>query len=153
MVQRCGVQHGARCNLPRGAQSGTCRVVGARGQRTRCTGEGFVHAKRGRCVVIKPCVVSLRARRALAYTCACFLPRRHNGCWFESPQAAEMTALARYEPYVVDVVRRFGNDSRVVWLEISNEPRAPNADFVFALRDAGYRWASELNPSAPIISC
>jgi hypothetical protein len=78
---------------------------------------------------------------------------RHNGCWYESPQAADMTSLARYQSYVTDVVSRYGNDTRVNWIEIYNEPRAPNADFVFALRDAGYRWAAALNPIAPIISC
>ena len=78
---------------------------------------------------------------------------KHNGCWFESPQAADMTSLARYENYVTDVVSRFGNDTRVNWIEIYNEPRAPNADFVFALRDAGYRWAAALSPTAPLISC
>jgi hypothetical protein len=78
---------------------------------------------------------------------------RHNGCWYESPQAADMTTLERYKPYVDGVVSRFGDDSRVAWIEVYNEPRAPNADFVFALRDAGYEWATALQPSAPLISC
>lgn len=81
------------------------------------------------------------------------VPGRHNGCWFESPQAADMTALERFRPYVTDVVSNFGNDTRVVWIEIYNEPRAPNADFVFALRDAAYQWTLDMFPAAPIISC
>lgn len=64
-----------------------------------------------------------------------------------------MTAIDRYEPYVTDVVQRFGNDTRVAWIEDYNEPRAPNADFVFALRDAAFTWASALQPTAPLISC
>jgi hypothetical protein len=78
---------------------------------------------------------------------------RHNGCWYESPQAADMTTLDRFLPYVTDVVSTFGNDTRVLWLEIYNEPRAPNADFVFALRDAAYEWTRSMSPANPIISC
>jgi len=64
-----------------------------------------------------------------------------------------MTSIDRYRPYVEDVVRAFGSDPRVAAIEIYNEPRDPNAAFVFALRDAGYRWAVALAPTAPVISC
>lgn len=78
---------------------------------------------------------------------------RHNGCWFESPELSGQTSVERYRPYVEDVVRGFGSDPRVAYIEIYNEPRGPGEDFVFALRDAGFRWARALSPAAPIISC
>jgi len=78
---------------------------------------------------------------------------RHNGCWYESPLFSGQTSIERYRPYVEDVTRAFGNDPRVAYIEIYNEPRGPGEDFVFALRDAGYRWATALSPAAPVISC
>lgn len=78
---------------------------------------------------------------------------RHNGCWYESPLVSGQTSIERYRPYVEDVVRAFGSDPRVAFIEIYNEPRGPGEDFVFALRDAGYRWATALSPVAPVISC
>lgn len=78
---------------------------------------------------------------------------RHNGCWYESPLLSGQTSIARYQPYVEGVVRAFGNDTRVAFIEVYNEPRGPGEDFVFALRDAGFRWASALSPVAPVISC
>lgn len=78
---------------------------------------------------------------------------RHNGCWYESPLVSGQTSLERYRPYVEDVVRTFGSDPRVAFIEIYNEPRGPGEDFVFALRDAGFRWATALSPAAPVISC
>jgi len=78
---------------------------------------------------------------------------RHNGCWYESPLFSGQTAIERYRPYVEDVVRAFGSDPRVAFIEIYNEPRGPGEDFVFALRDAGFRWATALSPAAPVISC
>ena len=78
---------------------------------------------------------------------------RHNGCWYESPLFSGQTSIERYRPYVEDVVRTFGSDPRVAFIEIYNEPRGPGEDFVFALRDAGFRWATALSPAAPVISC
>ena len=78
---------------------------------------------------------------------------RHNGCWYESPLLSGQTSIERYRPYVEDVVRAFGSDPRVAFLEIYNEPRGPGEDFVSALRDAAFRWASALSPAAPVISC
>ena len=82
-------------------------------------------------------------------------PRKgvHNGCWYEAPEEKDKTQVERFRPYTEDVVSRFGNDTRVRWIEIYNEPRGPNVDFVWALRDAAYRWAVSLNPIAPVISC
>ena len=81
------------------------------------------------------------------------IPGKHNGCWFEGPEEADKTSVERFRPYTEDTVRRFGRDSRVRWIEIYNEPRAPRLDFVMALRDAAYGWALALQPSVPIISC
>ena len=83
------------------------------------------------------------------------LPRKgvHNGCWYEGPEEKDKTTLERFRPYTEDVVRRFGSDLRVRWIEVYNEPRGPNEQFVFALRDAAYNWAEALKPTVPIISC
>ena len=78
----------------------------------------------------------------------------HNGCWYESPEEHDKTSLERFRPYTESVVTRFGRgDSRVRWIEIYNEPRAPNIDFVMALRDAAFGWALALSPSVAVISC
>jgi hypothetical protein len=82
-------------------------------------------------------------------------PRKgvHNGCWYEGPEEADKTSVGRFQPYTEDTVRRFGRDARVRWLEIYNEPRGPRLDFVMALRDAAYGWATALQPTVPVISC
>ena len=48
------------------------------------------------------------------------VPRKgiHNGCWFEGPEEKDKTSLERFRPYTEDVVRRFGSDERVTWVEI-----------------------------------
>ena len=79
-------------------------------------------------------------------------PGVHNSCWMQSPQAADRTSVARYEPYVSGVVRRFAADDRVAWFEIYNEPDTRDA-FVVALRAAGYAWARAQAPRAPVLSC
>ena len=77
----------------------------------------------------------------------------HNGCWYESPLVSGQTSYERYRPYVEDVTRLFGSDSRVQFLEVYNEPRGPGEDFVFGLRDAAYQWIQALQPTNPVISC
>ena len=78
-------------------------------------------------------------------------PGVHNSCWYQSPQAADRTSVARFEAYVTNVTARFARDPRVAWWEVYNEPA--NDPFVLALRDAGFRWATSQAPLAPVISC
>ena len=85
------------------------------------------------------------------------VPRKglHNGCWMASPQAAERTSIARFKPYVSDIVGSFRADPRVLWWEIYNEPkrRGPQSNFTLALRDAAFGWARAAHPTQPIASC
>ena len=76
---------------------------------------------------------------------------RHNGCWKTCPQAAQRTSVERFRPYVTDIVRRFANDSRVLYWEIFNEPNSSN--FSMTLRSAAYGWATAQHPIQPVISC
>ena len=76
----------------------------------------------------------------------------HNGCWKASPFDAERTNITRFEPYVTTIIRRFGQDHRVVWWEIFNEPNR-RSTFSLKLRHAAYGWAKALNPIQPVMSC
>jgi hypothetical protein len=80
-------------------------------------------------------------------------PGVHNGCWFEGPEEADKTTLARFQPYVEAVVRAFGSDARVRWIEVYNEPHGNASSFTLQLRDAAYRWALALGPAVPVMSC
>ncbi len=77
---------------------------------------------------------------------------RHNGCWMTSPQTADRTSVARYEPYVTSIVARFARDPRVLWWEVFNEPNL-QLSFSASLRDAAFAWAVAQAPQAPVISC
>lgn len=78
----------------------------------------------------------------------------HNGCWTYSPVVSQMNNSVDYfYPYVSDIMQRFAMDDRIAFFEVYNEPRGPNTEFTFALRDAGYRWATSYSPLAPVISC
>jgi len=78
-------------------------------------------------------------------------PGVHNSCWFQSPQAADRTSVARFEAYVTTVTARFANDTRIAWWEVYNEPA--NDPFVLSLRDAAFGWATAQDPLAPVMSC
>ena len=77
----------------------------------------------------------------------------HNGCWTYSPQVSNMTTIDHFYPYVSDIMNAFAMDDRIAFFEIYNEPRGPNTNFTFALRDAAYNWTIAYNPIAPVISC
>jgi len=76
----------------------------------------------------------------------------HNGCWMQSPQLEARTTVGRFEPYVSDIVKSFGQDDRVLWFEIFNEPRRSDS-FSISLRYAAYCWAKEQQPKQPVASC
>lgn len=78
---------------------------------------------------------------------------RHNGCWMASPQDFERTrgSYDKFQAYVTSTVARFKDDARVQWWEVFNEPRRD--DYSLGLRDAGYKWATAVQPLAPVISC
>ena len=76
----------------------------------------------------------------------------HNGCWMTSPQQHERTSIARFEPYVRDIVTTFGRDKRVLWFETFNEPNR-HSNFSAALKSAAYTWAKAAAPMQPVAAC
>ena len=76
----------------------------------------------------------------------------HNNCWMAFPQDVDRTDVDRFEGYVKGVAEAFGNDPRVIWFEVFNEPQVDN-DFNVSLRQAGYDWLHELAPMQPIAAC
>ena len=82
------------------------------------------------------------------------VPRKgvHNGCWMTSPQTVERTSIARFEPYVRDIVSSYGRDKRVLWFEVFNEPNRHDT-FSLALRAAAYGWAKACKPMQPVAAC
>ncbi|CAE7475970.1 unnamed protein product [Symbiodinium natans] len=83
----------------------------------------------------------------------------HNDCWMASPQDVERyLGVEHFKPYVQDLVRKFGQDPRVLWWEIINEPGIrkhpyPQGNFSEALRAAAFHWCKDLSPRQPVISC
>ncbi len=77
----------------------------------------------------------------------------HNGRWAACPQDRDRDAknLEKFKPYIQDVIRAHRDDKRVLWWEIFNEPR--RHAYSTALRRAGYAWAKQLKPAAPVIAC
>ena len=76
----------------------------------------------------------------------------HNGCWMTSPQQHERTSVARFEPYVRDIVTTYGRDKRVLWFETFNEP-SRHSNYSAALKAAAYGWAKAAAPMQPIAAC
>ena len=80
-------------------------------------------------------------------------PGRHNPYWQSSPGRRRLglehrPALRRY---VEDILRRFGNDERIVGWDLYNEPRVMD-DSVALLRDV-FAWARSIGPSQPLTAC
>lgn len=94
------------------------------------------------------------------------IPGVHNSGWVQSP-GREMTDPSKYgafREYVVGVVSRFGNDSRVVALDVWNEPDNTNVGSYSNVEPANkvalveqllpqvFQWARSANPSRPLTS-
>lgn len=78
----------------------------------------------------------------------------HNGRWAACPQQRHRTEdhLATLQAYVQDVIRAYREDRRVLWWEIFNEPNM-KSDYSVRLRELAYRWAKQVEPIQPILSC
>lgn len=92
----------------------------------------------------------------------------HNSGWVQSPGLAALNdpaQLPRLEAYVRGVVRRFGNDTRVIAWDIWNEPdNGPDvtvccaeqlgakAALVLPLMERAFGWAREEQPCQPLTS-
>lgn len=103
------------------------------------------------------------------------LPGVHNSGWLESPGLPQLKRYAtdaklrkRMEKYATAVMKRFGNDQRVLMWDLYNEPGGwwymrgskpgkftkglTNELCLPLLRDA-YIWGRKVNPSQPLTSC
>ncbi len=93
------------------------------------------------------------------------VPFRHNSRWAQSPHIDIQKDPARYEevkPYLVAVLTRFKDDSRVLGWDLLNEPGNRAADYdegwTAADKEAAhvaflgklFAWAREVNPSQPL---
>lgn len=89
----------------------------------------------------------------------------HNSGWVQSPgrvALADPEKQDRLQPYVTDVIRRFGKDERVVVWDLFNEPDNPNThsygplelpdkDALAArLVEKSFQWAREVAPVQPL---
>lgn len=98
-------------------------------------------------------------------------PGVHNSGWVQSPGKAILADPARQDalkPYVQGILRRYGNDARVLAWDLFNEPDNPNAnsygergskieldpatkaDRATELLRKTFDWAREANPSQPL---
>jgi hypothetical protein len=89
----------------------------------------------------------------------------HNSGWVQSPGRVVLADNAKQEslkPYVTDVIKRYGDDKRVLGWDLFNEPDNPNAnsygplelknkDEVAArLVRKAFEWARAVGPSQPL---
>lgn len=95
-------------------------------------------------------------------------PHTHNPVWVQSPGVAVLgdpEQQAHLKPYVQGVLRRFGQDPRVLAWDLWNEPdnfdggvRATPPEphnkpaLVLPLLRSAFAWAREVNPSQPLTS-
>ncbi len=79
----------------------------------------------------------------------------HNGRWAASPQDRDRDEknLEKFKPYIQEVIGAFRTDDRVLWWEIYNEPQIEAGNFSERIRRKGYKWAKEMKPIHPVISC
>jgi hypothetical protein len=79
----------------------------------------------------------------------------HNGRWAASPQDRDRDPknIEKFKPYIQEVISAFRKDKRVLWWEIWNEPRIKKGNFSDTLRREGYKWAKEVKPIHPVLSC
>ncbi len=77
----------------------------------------------------------------------------HNGRWAACPQDRDRDPgnIEKFKPYIQEVMRPHLKDKRVLWWEIFNEPR--RSKYSSQLRKAAYRWAKQLKPTQPVMSC
>ena len=79
----------------------------------------------------------------------------HNGRWAACPQDRDRDPknIEKFKPYIQEVIRPFRTDKRVLWWEIFNEPKIRKGNFSDNLRGEGYKWAKEVKPVQPVLSC
>jgi len=101
------------------------------------------------------------------------VPGLHNSGWVQSPGRAYLESLAKQDelkPYVIGLLTRYKNDSRVLAWDLFNEPDNPNRQaygrdgtrvelneqdkekFATQLLKKIFAWAREVEPSQPVTS-
>ena|ERR1700754_850855 len=81
-------------------------------------------------------------------------PGVHNSGWWQDPGQPASEDAANFPPlekYVKDVLKRFGNDKRILLWDLYNEPgNSDKGDKSLPLLKNVFKWARESNPSQPI---
>ncbi len=81
-------------------------------------------------------------------------PGVHNSGWVQCPRFNEVNDLSKYpvfEKYVVDLLRSFGKDERVIVWDLYNEPGASHKpDAIFPFLKKVVEWARNAGPSQPM---
>jgi hypothetical protein len=94
-------------------------------------------------------------------------PHVHNSGWVQAPGAELLKDESRWntelKPYIVGLLRRFGQDERVLMWDLMNEPDNDNSVYkseelpdkssrALKLLREEWKWAREVNPSQPLTS-
>jgi hypothetical protein len=94
-------------------------------------------------------------------------PHVHNSGWVQAPGAGLLKDKSRWnkelKPYIVGVLRRFGQDKRVLMWDLMNEPDNDNSVYkaeelpdksarALKLLRKEWKWARQVNPSQPLTS-
>lgn len=89
----------------------------------------------------------------------------HNSGWVQSPGRVVLASDAKQDalkPYVIDVIKRFANDNRVLGWDLFNEPDNPNTNSYgpLELKDkderaarlvrSSFEWARAAGPTQPV---
>jgi aldose 1-epimerase len=81
-------------------------------------------------------------------------PGIHNSGWVQSPSATVVNNPAewpRLEIYVKDILKTFGNDPRILFWDLYNEPgNSMQLTRSLPLLKKVFAWAREANPSQPV---
>ncbi len=92
-------------------------------------------------------------------------PGVHNSGWVQSPGREileDAKQIAELQPYVADLLKKYGNDKRVLVWDLFNEPDNPNAgsygsqelpnkdEAAEKLVNLAFEWARQVNPEQPL---
>jgi hypothetical protein len=79
------------------------------------------------------------------------VPGVHNSQWTSSPgeRRKKKENWPELEKYVKAVVKRFGNDKRVLVWDLYNEPKPESRPLI----EATFAWARSANPTQPLTTC
>ncbi|MDZ4657828.1 MAG: cellulase family glycosylhydrolase [Bythopirellula sp.] len=92
-------------------------------------------------------------------------PGVHNSGWVQSPGRAileDENRVAELQPYVADLLKKYGNDKRVLVWDVFNEPDNPNAgsygsrelqnkdELAAKLVKLSFAWARQVDPEQPL---